>query len=35
VFPLAEIAAAQVEFQEKRHVGKLVLVPPSVEGEDA
>jgi NADPH:quinone reductase-like Zn-dependent oxidoreductase len=28
VFPLAEIAAAQTEFQEKRHVGKFVLVPP-------
>jgi NADPH:quinone reductase-like Zn-dependent oxidoreductase len=32
VFPLAEIAVAQAEFQEKRHVGKLVLVPPPVDG---
>lgn len=32
VLPLAEIAAAQEEFQEKRHVGKFVLVPPPVEG---
>ncbi|MEI7743672.1 MAG: alcohol dehydrogenase family protein [Chloroflexota bacterium] len=31
VFPLAEIAAAQTEFLEKRHVGKLVLVTPPVE----
>jgi NADPH:quinone reductase-like Zn-dependent oxidoreductase len=35
VFPLAEIAAAQEEFLQKRHVGKLVLVPPPVDGEDA
>jgi NADPH:quinone reductase-like Zn-dependent oxidoreductase len=35
VFPLAEIAVAQAEFQEKRHVGKLVLVPPPDEGDGA
>jgi NADPH:quinone reductase-like Zn-dependent oxidoreductase len=35
VFPLAEIAAAQTEFLEKRHIGKFVLVPPPVEGEVA
>lgn len=29
VFPLSEIVAAQKEFLEKRHVGKLVLVPPA------
>ncbi len=28
VFPLQDIVAAQREFLEKRHVGKLVLVPP-------
>ncbi len=28
-FPLARIAAAQERFAEKRHVGKLVLVPPA------
>ena len=27
-FPLSEIAAAQLEFGEKRHVGNFVLVPP-------
>lgn len=27
-FPLAEIAAAQQEFIEKRHCGKFVLIPP-------
>lgn len=27
-FPLSEIAAAQEEFLAKRHVGKLVLIPP-------
>jgi len=32
VFPLADIAAAQAEFLEKRHAGKLVLVPPPPEG---
>ncbi len=32
VFPLADIAAAQTEFLAKRHVGKLVLVPPPLEG---
>jgi NADPH:quinone reductase-like Zn-dependent oxidoreductase len=30
VFPLDEIARAQEEFESKRHVGKLVLVPPRV-----
>ena len=30
VFPLSEIAKAQREFLEKRHVGKFVLVPPPV-----
>jgi NADPH:quinone reductase-like Zn-dependent oxidoreductase len=28
VFPLSEIVAAQTEFQLKKHVGKIVLVPP-------
>lgn len=28
-FPLARIAAAQRELQARRHVGKLVLIPPS------
>ena len=28
-YPLAEIATAQREFESKRHVGKLVLVPPT------
>ena len=28
VFPLSEIVAAQQEFQLKKHVGKIVLVPP-------
>ncbi|MHB1571113.1 MAG: zinc-binding dehydrogenase [Solirubrobacteraceae bacterium] len=27
-YPLAEIRRAQADFLEKRHVGKLVLVPP-------
>lgn len=27
-FPLADIAEAQQEFQEKRYVGKFVLIPP-------
>jgi NADPH:quinone reductase-like Zn-dependent oxidoreductase len=27
-FPLSDIAAAQTEFLTKRHVGKIVLVPP-------
>ena len=31
VFPLEQIAAAQKEFLKKIHVGKFVLVPPSVE----
>ena len=30
VFPLKEIAAAQREFLSKSHVGKIVLVPPSL-----
>lgn len=29
-FPLAQIALAQQEFLAKRHIGKLVLVPPKV-----
>ena len=29
-FPLERIAEAQTAFLEKRHVGKLVLVPPGV-----
>jgi len=28
-YPLAEIADAQRAFQDKRHVGKLVLIPPA------
>ncbi len=28
-FPLADIAIAQEEFQQKKHAGKMVLVPPS------
>jgi NADPH:quinone reductase-like Zn-dependent oxidoreductase len=31
VYPLAELAAAQQEFVAKRHVGKIVLVPPAPE----
>lgn len=37
-YPLAEIAAAQAEFEAKRHPGKLVLIPPGVaakEGDEA
>lgn len=30
-FPLERIADAQTEFLEKRHVGKLVLIPPAPE----
>jgi NADPH:quinone reductase-like Zn-dependent oxidoreductase len=30
VYPLAELAAAQEAFGEKRHIGKLVVVPPKV-----
>jgi len=29
-FPLADIATAQAEFLTKRHVGKIVLVPPPI-----
>jgi NADPH:quinone reductase-like Zn-dependent oxidoreductase len=29
VFPLEDVVKAQKEFMEKRHVGKLVLIPPS------
>ena len=29
-FPLADIAAAQTDFLTKRHVGKIVLVPPPI-----
>lgn len=29
-YPLSEIAKAQEEFLKKRHVGKLVLIPPDV-----
>jgi NADPH:quinone reductase-like Zn-dependent oxidoreductase len=28
-FPLAQIAAAQHEFLQKKHVGKLILIPPA------
>jgi hypothetical protein len=28
-FPLAEIADVQRRFQDKAHVGKLVLIPPN------
>ena len=28
-YPLADIARAQQDFLEKRHVGKLVLIPPA------
>ena len=28
VYPLSKIVEAQKEFMEKKHVGKLVLVPP-------
>jgi NADPH:quinone reductase-like Zn-dependent oxidoreductase len=31
-YPLSEIARAQRDFLEKRHVGKLVLIPPAPEG---
>ncbi|KAH9892095.1 hypothetical protein F4778DRAFT_324022 [Xylariomycetidae sp. FL2044] len=31
-FPLADIRLAQQEFMDKKFVGKLVLVPPEVEG---
>jgi NADPH:quinone reductase-like Zn-dependent oxidoreductase len=30
-YPLADIATAQRDFLEKRHVGKLVLIPPPAE----
>ncbi len=30
-YPLAEIVAAQEDFLSKRHVGKLVLIPPSLD----
>ena len=29
-YPLAEIVRAQQDFLAKRHVGKLVLIPPAV-----
>ncbi len=32
-FALADIAAAQSEFLEKRHVGKFVLSPPAIKQE--
>lgn len=32
-FPLKEIAEAQREFTEKKHVGKFVLIPPPVDDE--
>lgn len=32
VFPLEQIAAAQREFLEKKHVGKFVLIPPQPRG---
>ena len=31
-FPLAEIADAQREFLQKRHLGNFVLIPPAPEG---
>jgi NADPH:quinone reductase-like Zn-dependent oxidoreductase len=31
-YPLRDIAVAQRDFQEKRHVGNLVLIPPTVSG---
>ncbi|GAA0521524.1 alcohol dehydrogenase [Saccharopolyspora subtropica] len=31
-YPLAEIARAQADFLAKKHLGKLVLVPPAVAG---
>jgi len=33
-FPLRDIVLAQQEFLEKRHVGKLVLIPPAVAEDD-
>src|SRR5699024_12114214 len=33
-YPLSEIRAAQEDFLAKRHPGKIVLVPPPVDGED-
>lgn len=29
-FPLERIAEAQIAFQEKRHIGKIVLIPPAL-----
>jgi NADPH:quinone reductase-like Zn-dependent oxidoreductase len=31
-FPLERIAEAQAAFQEKRHIGKIALIPPSAGG---
>lgn len=31
IFPLKNIVDAQREFTEKKHVGKFVLLPPSLE----
>jgi NADPH:quinone reductase-like Zn-dependent oxidoreductase len=31
IFPLEQIADAQKEFLEKKHVGNFVLIPPSLE----
>jgi NADPH:quinone reductase-like Zn-dependent oxidoreductase len=31
IFPLEQIADAQKEFLEKKHVGNFVLIPPSVD----
>lgn len=33
-FPLEEIAEAQKEFTQKKHVGKFVLIPPSIKNID-
>ena len=34
-YPMQDIARAQMDFQSKRFAGKLVLLPPAQEGEDA
>jgi len=33
-FPLKRIVEAQKEFAEKKHVGKFVLIPPPIDGEE-
>ena len=30
-YPLARIAEAQAAFQEKRHIGKIALIPPALD----